>query len=198
MAKGRHDSRKGGLAAERVNGPGAEPRKRRTDEDLVSQKRLLMNHSGVYLDEAPVLGVAKRLDRDLDRRRVEDPADGAQPRSGAELGGLGVKCVQLVYPIRRLVHLAGDLVVPRSRQVPLELAVPAFQTPMSRESLAISAIMSEMALVYPPVPSATMYSLGWLLLVRFVPLLSGKARGGRTAWAHVSKAMSLVSLPRRK
>jgi hypothetical protein len=51
--RGRH--RKGALAAERQN--GAEPRKRLTDVDLISQKRLLVNHPGVYLDEAPVIGV---------------------------------------------------------------------------------------------------------------------------------------------
>lgn len=32
--------------------------------------------------------------------------------------------VQLIDPIRRLVHLASGLVAPRGRQVPLELAVP--------------------------------------------------------------------------
>ena len=109
-ARGCHDSRKGALAAERGN--GVEPRERHTDEDLVSQKRLLLDHPGVYLDEAPVLGVAKCLgcywlDRDLDRRRVEGPADGAQPKGGAGVGDLGVERVQLVDPLLRLVHLAG-------------------------------------------------------------------------------------------
>ena len=66
-AKDFHDSRR--RVAE--GGNGAEPRKTRADEHLVSQKHLLVNHLGVYLVEAPVLGVAKRLGRDLDRRRVK-------------------------------------------------------------------------------------------------------------------------------
>ena len=104
-------------------GNGAEPRIRRTGEDLVAHK-LLVNHLGVHLDEAPVLGVAERRDRDLDRRRVKGPADGAQPRRRAELGGPGVEHVQPDDPIRRPVRLAGDLVAPRGGQVPVELAVP--------------------------------------------------------------------------
>ena len=55
---------------------------------------------------------------------MKDPANGAQIRGGSELGGLGVEHVQLVDPIRRLGHLTGDLVAPRGRQVPLELAIP--------------------------------------------------------------------------
>ena len=55
---------------------------------------------------------------------MKDPADGAQHRDGAEPGGLCVERVELVDPIRRHDHLDGNLIVPRGRQVPLELEVP--------------------------------------------------------------------------
>ena len=65
---------------------------RRTDEDPVSQKRLLVNRLGVYLDETPIRGIAKRLERNLDRRRMNSPADAACLKGGAEPGGLSVEC----------------------------------------------------------------------------------------------------------
>lgn len=92
-----------------------ERRKRRTDEDLVSQERRPVNLCGVHLDEAPVLGVAVGFGRDLDRLRVIHPADTAQLRGGAVLCDLGVEGVQLVDGPRGLVHLVGVLLALRGQ-----------------------------------------------------------------------------------
>jgi hypothetical protein len=96
----------------------------------------------------------------------------AQLRGGAELGGLGVECIQLVQLIL-FVAFSTSAVNSLRFAAGKFLSSWRFQVSMSRVSLAMSAIMHH-ARDGPGVAPGTerdhvQYSSGWLSVAHFMP-----------------------------